>query len=75
MTKTVRGEQETVKIEKDIWVRHGAIIMHGVTLGEGCIVSAGSIVLKDVQPYSIVAGNPAKMIKNRFETMNWKGYS
>ena len=72
MTKTARGEQKTVMIEKDVWVGHGAIIMHGVTLGEGCIVSAGSIVLKDVQPYSIVAGNPAKMIKNRFETINEK---
>jgi len=72
MTKTARGEQKTVIIEKDVWVGHGAIIMHGVTLGEGCIVSAGSIVLKDVQPYSIVAGNPAKMIKNRFETINEK---
>ena len=68
MINSKRGEQKTVVIEKDVWVGHGAIIMHGVTLHEGCIVSAGSIVLKDVQPYSIVAGNPAKKIKNRFES-------
>ena len=74
MINTKRGEQKTVVIEKDVWVGHGAIIMHGVTLGEGCIVSAGSIVLKDVKPYSIVAGNPAKKIKSRFESKENETY-
>ena len=69
MIESKRGEQKTVIIEKDVWVGHGAIIMHGVTLGEGCVISAGSIVLKDVPPYSIVTGNPAKRIKDRFDSI------
>ena len=72
MTKSARGKQKAVIIEKDVWVGHGTIIMHGVTLGEGCIISAGSIILKDVQSYSIMAGNPAKIIKNRFNTIKEK---
>ncbi|WP_423788997.1 chloramphenicol acetyltransferase [Legionella pneumophila] len=43
-----------------------AVIMPGVTIGEGAIVAASSIVTKDVEPYSIVAGNPAKPVKKRF---------
>jgi len=74
MINSKRGEQKTVVIEKDVWVGHGAIIMHGVTLGEGCIISAGSIVLKDVQPYCIMAGHPAKKIKNRFESIEEEIY-
>ncbi len=42
------------------------MIMAGVRLGEGCVVAAGSIVTKDVEPYTIVGGNPAKPIKKRF---------
>lgn len=47
------------------WVGHGVIILHGVTIGEGAVVAAGSIVTKDVAPYSIVGGNPAKLIRYR----------
>ncbi|NHZ86853.1 MAG: antibiotic acetyltransferase [Planctomycetia bacterium] len=72
MIKFQRGEQKKVVIEKDVWVGHGTIIMHGVTLGEGCIIGAGSIVLQDIPPYSIVTGNPAKRIKDRFDSTNEK---
>jgi len=65
-----RGDEEEkeVIIEKDVWVGYGAIIMHGVKLGEGSIIGAGSVVTKDIEPYTIVAGNPAKFIKNRFNS-------
>lgn len=43
------------------------MIMPGVTLGEGAIIAANSVVTKDVEPYSLVAGTPAKLIKYRFE--------
>ncbi len=55
-----------VKIEKDVWIGANAIILKGVTVGEGSIVAAGSVVTKDVIPYSLVGGNPAKHIKMRF---------
>lgn len=44
-----------------------SMILPGVHLGEGCVIAAGSIVTKDVEPYTIVGGNPAKPIKKRFE--------
>lgn len=47
---------------------HGAIIMGGVRIGDGAIIAAGSVVTKDVAPCTIVGGNPAKYIKNRFDT-------
>jgi acetyltransferase-like isoleucine patch superfamily enzyme len=55
-----------VTIEDDVWVGSGAFILKGVTIGRGAVVAAGSIVTKDVEPYSIVAGIPAKKIKMRF---------
>jgi acetyltransferase-like isoleucine patch superfamily enzyme len=54
-----------VKIEDDCWIAANSVILAGVTIGKGSVVAAGSIVTKDVPPYSIVAGNPAKVIKNR----------
>ena len=53
-------------IEDDVWVGHGSIIMAGVKIGRGSIVAAGSVVTKDVAPYTIVGGVPAKIIKYRF---------
>ncbi len=53
-------------IESDAWIGMNAMIMPGVTIGEGAIVAAGSVVAKDVPPYTIVGGNPAKEIKKRF---------
>lgn len=60
--------QGAVVIGRDVWIGHGAIIMHGITIGDGAIVAAGAVVAKNVPPYSIVAGTPAKIIKQRFET-------
>lgn len=54
-------------IENDVWIAHGAIIKAGVKIGNGAVVGAGAIVTKDVPPYAIVAGCPAKVIKYRFD--------
>lgn len=52
-------------IEDDVWIGSRAIIMHGVRIGKGAIVAAGAVVTKDVPPYTIVGGNPAREIKKR----------
>lgn len=54
------------KILDEVWVGQRTIIMCGVTIGNGAIIAAGSVVVKDVEAYSIVGGNPAKFIKYRF---------
>lgn len=52
-----------IVIGPDCWIGGSAIILGGVTIGEGCTVGAGSVVTKDVEPYTVVAGNPARVIK------------
>lgn len=54
-------------IGHDVWVGYRAIILPGIVVGDGAIIGAGSIVTKDVAPYSLVGGNPAKHIRYRFE--------
>ena len=54
-------------IGNDVWIGCGAIILSGVTIGDGAIIGAGAVVTKDVEPYTIVAGVPAKVLKTRFE--------
>lgn len=54
------------KIGNDVWIGSGAVIMGGVAIGNGAIVGAGSVVTKNVEPYSIVVGNPAFEIGKRF---------
>jgi acetyltransferase-like isoleucine patch superfamily enzyme len=53
-------------IGKDVWIGHGVTILTGITIGDGAVIAANSNVIKDVDPYSIVGGNPAKFIKKRF---------
>jgi len=55
-------------IEDDVWVGYGSTIMSGVTIHQGSIIAAGSVVTKDVEPFSIYAGVPAKKIGNRFNS-------
>ncbi|MEX2511826.1 MAG: acyltransferase [Cyclobacteriaceae bacterium] len=54
-----------VKVEDDCWIAANVVILPGVTIGRGAVLAAGSIVTRDVPPYSVVAGNPAKVIKTR----------
>ena len=56
-----------VVIKDDVWIGTGAIILKGVTVGEGSIIGAGSVVNRDVPPYSVVGGVPAKILKFRFD--------
>ena len=56
-----------VTIGHDVWLGHGAVILPGVTVGNGAAIGAGSIVTKDVAPYAIVVGNPAKPLRLRFD--------
>jgi chloramphenicol O-acetyltransferase type B len=55
-----------VVIGSDVWICTGAIILSGVTIGHGAIIAAGSVVSRDIPPYGIYAGNPAKLLKFRF---------
>lgn len=54
-----------VIIEDEVWIGYGALILSGVTIGKGSIIAAGSVVTRDVPPYAIVGGNPAKIIRYR----------
>ncbi|RZL19666.1 MAG: acyltransferase [Pedobacter sp.] len=54
-----------VKIEDDCWIASNSVILAGVTVGRGSVIASGSVVTKDVPPYSVVAGVPAKVIKSR----------
>lgn len=56
-----------IVVKDDVWIGYNSTILSGVTIGQGAIIAAGSLVTKDVAPYSIVGGNPAKLIKYRFE--------
>lgn len=60
---TTKGD---IVLEDDVWIGYGAIILSGVRIHQGAVVAAGAIVTKDVPPYAIVGGNPAKIIKYRF---------
>jgi len=58
-----------VVIGNDVWIGCGAVILGGLTLGDGCIVAAGAVVTKDVPAYAIVGGVPAKVIRYRFDEL------
>lgn len=61
-------EDDPVRIGNDVWIGMSACILPGVTVGDGAIVGAGSVVTKNVPPFAIVAGNPAKLIRMRFSS-------
>lgn len=58
---------EDVTIGNDVWIGTQAVIMPGVTIGDGAVIGASSVVASDVAPYTIVAGNPAREIRKRFD--------
>lgn len=61
-----RPKLKRTTIGRDVWIGTNSIVMAGVNIGDGSIIAAGSIVTKDIQPFSIVGGVPAKFIKKRF---------
>ena len=62
-----RREGTFTSLGNDVWIGQGAVIMPGVKIGDGAIVGAQTLVTKNVAPYSIVVGSPAKHIRYRFE--------
>ncbi|WP_159439063.1 MULTISPECIES: CatB-related O-acetyltransferase [unclassified Flavobacterium] len=76
-------EEKEIQIGHDVWIGHNAIIVGNITVGNGAIIAAGSVVTKDVLPYSIVGGVPAKQIGKRFseliireiEELEWWNFS
>lgn len=61
-----RNTNKKIEIGHGVWLGHGALVLSGVKIGNGAIVAGGSVVIKPVPPYAIVAGNPAKIIRYRF---------
>lgn len=64
---TDASRSDKVVLGDDTWIGYGAIILSGVRIGRGAIVAAGAVVTKNVEPYAIVGGNPARLIGRRFE--------
>lgn len=58
---------EPLNIGSDVWVAAGAVILRGVNIGDGAVIGANSVVTREVPPYAVVAGSPARIIKQRFE--------
>ncbi len=61
------GSKGDISIGNDIWIGYGATILSGVTIGSGAVIGAGSVVTDDVAPYAVIAGNPARERKKRFD--------
>jgi acetyltransferase-like isoleucine patch superfamily enzyme len=68
-SKHKRDNPLNTVIHHDVWVGNSAIILSGVTVGTGSVIGAGAVVTKDVLPYSVVVGNPAKHIRFRFDDL------
>ena len=64
--KTNHTSKGAVQIGNNVWIGDNAVILSGVTIGNGSVVAAGAVVTKDVPPFTVVAGNPAKIVKERF---------
>lgn len=60
------GSKGNIVLHDDVWIGANALICSGVEIGQGAVIAAGAVVTKDVPPYAIVGGNPAKVIKYRF---------
>ena len=61
-----------VKIGNDVWIGTGVILMPGIEIGDGAVIGAYSVVAKNIPPYAVVVGNPAKVIKYRFDEQKIK---
>jgi acetyltransferase-like isoleucine patch superfamily enzyme len=63
--KLVDGK--SIRVGNDVWIGEGVLLLEGISIGDGSVIAAGSIVVGDVDPFSIVGGNPAKLIRYRFD--------
>lgn len=68
LAQNYKSNTAPLEVGHDVWVGHRATIMAGIKIGNGAIVGCDSVVTKDVPPFAIVAGNPAKLIRYRFDT-------
>ena len=66
-TDLKKPQQKLINIGSDVWICDNVVLLQGVYIGNGSIVGAGSIVTNNVPPFTVVAGNPARVIRNRFE--------
>lgn len=68
--KKIEGHPSTkgdVDIGNDVWIAKEAVILSGVKIGDGAVIGAGAVAAKDVPPYAIVVGNPARIVRKRFD--------
>lgn len=68
----VTGHFKPIKIGSRVWICTGALILPGVTIGDGAVVAAGAVVTKDVEEYTVVGGNPAKKIRDRRKDLDYE---
>jgi len=66
LTKFEAQSKGDIIVDDDVWIGANAIINSGVHIGQGAIIASGAVVVKDVEPYAVVGGNPARLIKYRF---------
>jgi acetyltransferase-like isoleucine patch superfamily enzyme len=67
-----KGIDKPITINDRVWIASGAIILQGITIGEGSVIAAGSVVCKDIEPFTIVGGVPAKKIGHRNCNLRYK---
>ncbi len=60
---TTRGP---IRIGSDVWIGQSAVVLSGLTIGDGCVIGAGAVVTHDLPPYSIAVGNPCRIVRSRF---------
>lgn len=60
--------RDKIRIGRDVWIGASSVVMSGLSIGDGAVVAAGSVVTKDVQPFTIVGGNPARVLGQRFDS-------
>lgn len=65
--ESYKNKSILTSIGNDVWIGYGARILNGINIGDGAVIGLGAVVTKDVEPYAIVGGNPAKVIKKRFD--------
>ena len=70
--RSMPGKRGPIKIGNRAWIGPGVIILHSVTIGEGAVVAAGAVVTKDVEPYTLVGGVPAKKIGERSKDLRYE---